>query len=270
MTTHRGDQWNPDVYRRFEAERARPFHDLLGLLRPVPGGSMVDLGCGTGELTALAAQTLELAEAIGIDNSPDMLERATAASSAPTATPRTGFELGDIATLGDRPPVDVVLANASLQWVPDHAAVLADWVAHLRAGGQLAVQAPSNAEHPSHTTIAEVLTESPWFDELGGTVPEDPVARSVRSPAEYAEILWSLGATEQLVRMQVYGMELAGPDAVVDWTSGTTLVRVRRALSPASYDSFVERYRERLAERLDHRAPYYYAFQRILMWARFD
>lgn len=265
MSEHRGDQWNPDVYRRFEAERARPFHDLVDLLSPVPGGSLVDLGCGTGELTALAAEQLQVASALGIDNSPDMLGRAAASVTATTT-----FELDDISTLGDRAAYDVVLANASLQWVPDHAAVLADWVAHLRQGGQLAVQVPANSEHPSHTTIAEVLSESPWFDELGGTVPEDPVARSVRSPAEYAELLWSLGATDQVVRMQVYGMELPGTDAVVEWTSGTTLVRVRRVLSPESYDAFVERYRERLAERLEHRAPYYYAFQRVLMWARFD
>lgn len=265
MDEHRGDQWDPEVYRRFDAERARPFHDLLGLLAPSPGGSLVDLGCGTGELTALAARTLRAGATLGIDNSPDMLGRAEA-----SATPTVSFELGDIATLGDRTPFDVVLANASLQWVPDHAAVLADWAGHLRPGGQLAVQVPANSEHPSHTTIAEVLSESPWFDELGGAVPEDPVARSVRSPAEYAEMLWSLGATDQVVRMQVYGMELPGADAVVDWTSGTTLVRVRRVLSPESYDTFVERYRERLAERLEHRAPYYYAFQRILMWARFD
>lgn len=266
MTTHRGDQWDPDTYRRFGDERARPFHDLVSMVAPVPGGSLLDLGCGTGELTAQAAGSLGVATAVGVDHSPDMLARAPEA----TAGVELRFELGDIASLGGREPVDVILANASLQWIPDHRDVLADWVAHLRPGGQLAVQVPANATHPSHTTITEVLHERPWFDELDQSPPEDPVARSVLGPAEYAEVLWSLGATEQLVRLQVYGMELAGPDAVVDWTSGTTLVRVRRALSPASYDSFVERYRERLAERLDHRAPYYYAFQRILMWARFD
>lgn len=265
MGARRGDQWNADTYRRFEDERARPFHDLVSLIEPVPGGSLLDLGCGTGELTARAARDLDVATAVGLDHSPEML----AAAPQGDQDAELRFELADIGSLGGRPPVDVVLANASLQWLPDHATVLADWVAHLRPGGQLAVQVPANATHPSHTTITEVLHEQPWFDELGGKPPEDPVAASVLGPAEYAELLWSLGATEQLVRLQVYGMELAGPDAVVDWTSGTTLVRVRRVLPPERYEAFVERYRELLAERLGHRAPYYYAFQRILMWARF-
>ncbi|MDQ2678867.1 MAG: methyltransferase domain-containing protein [Actinomycetota bacterium] len=269
MGARRGDQWDPDTYRRFEDDRARPFHDLVAMLRPVPGGTMVDLGCGTGELTAQAARTLGVASATGIDNSPDMLAAAPRGDQDDRGDQGLRFELADIASLDERPPVDVVLANASLQWVPDHRAVLADWVAHLRPGGQLAVQVPANATHPSHTTITEVLHEQPWFDELGGNPPEDPVAASVLGPAEYAEVLWSLGATEQLVRLQVYGMEMSGPDAVVEWTSGTTLVRVRRALPPERYEAFVERYRERLAERLEHRTPYYYAFQRILMWARF-
>ncbi len=266
MGERRSDQWDPDAYRRFGGERARPFHDLVSMVAPVPGGSLLDLGCGTGELTAEAAGSLGVATAVGIDHSPDMLARAPGA----TTGVELRFELGDVAALGDRPPVDVVLANASLQWIPDHRDVLADWAAHLRPGGQLAVQVPANATHPSHTTITEVLHEQPWFDELAQSPPEDPVARSVLGPAEYAEVLWSLGASEQLVRLQVYGMELSGPDAVVEWTSGTALVRVRRVLSAERYDAFVERYRELLGERLEHRSPYFYAFQRILMWARFD
>jgi magnesium chelatase family protein len=70
-------------------------------------------------------------------------------------------------------------------------------------------------------------------------------------------------------QLEVYGMEMASPDAVADWTSGTALVRVRRVLDPELYERFVERYRALLGERLEHRAPYFYAFARILMWARF-
>ncbi len=265
MGTSRGDQWDPAVYEQFGDERARPFHDLVSLIRPVPGGSMLDLGCGTGALTAQAARDLGVAEAVGLDLSPDMLAAAPQGDGAA----RLRFELADIASLEGRPSVDVIVANASLQWLPDHPTVLADWVSHLRPGGQLAVQVPANPNHPSHSTITEVLHERPWFDELGGSPPVDPVAASVLEPAEYAEVLWSLGAVEQLVRLQVYGMVLDGPDAVADWTSGTALVRVRRVLPPERYAAFVERYRERLAERLEHRSPYYFAFQRILMWARF-
>ena len=46
------DTWDPDTYHRFQAERRQPFDDLLALVEPVPSGRVVDLGCGTGELTA--------------------------------------------------------------------------------------------------------------------------------------------------------------------------------------------------------------------------
>lgn len=266
------DSWNPDLYRRFQQDRARPFHDLLALVQPVgPGSRLLDLGCGPGELTSLAHRTLATATTVGVDTSPAMLARA-----AEFDEPGLHFVEGDLRELdaitqhgdGGAAGWDVILANASLQWVPDHAQVLAGWRSHLRAGGQLAVQVPANPDHASHTTIAEVLAEEPFTSALDHRPPPDPV-RSVLAPERYAETLWSLGASEQLVRLQVYGMELPEWSDVVEWTSGTALVRVRNVLSEDLYDEFIQRYRDRLGEHLQHRSPYFYAFKRILMWARF-
>ena len=149
------DQWDPEVYERFKAERDRPAHDLYAPLGPTPGGRAVDLGCGPGHLTAALAERLDAAEVVGIDSSPAMLARAAA-----HADDRTRFELGDLASWGDpRHPVDVIAASASLHWVPDHPTVLARWTAALRPGGQLAVQVPANADHPSHLVAAEVANE---------------------------------------------------------------------------------------------------------------
>src|SRR4029453_18254794 len=72
------DPWDPERYGRFAAERAAPFHDLLSLVRPVPGGRVVDLGCGGGELTAELHRRLEAAETLGLDSSAAMLEGASA------------------------------------------------------------------------------------------------------------------------------------------------------------------------------------------------
>lgn len=257
-----GDAWDPQRYHRFRDERRRPFDDLLGLLSPVPGGRIVDLGCGTGELTAAAHARLGTGEALGIDSSPSML-----ADAAGLEVPGLRFAAGDLAGPPPDPPWDVVLANASLHWAEDHPAVLGRWRAALAPGGQLAVQVPANRDHPSHATIREVLAEPP-FDELLEQGPPDPLV-SVLDPAVYAEVLWALGAQEQLVRLQVYGNEMPSVADVVEWTSGTALVPVRAVLAPAAYEAFVARYAERLAEHLHHAAPYYYAFKRILMWARF-
>jgi trans-aconitate 2-methyltransferase len=258
------DPWDPDRYHRFRAERRRPFDDLLALLRPAPGGRLVDLGCGTGELTAAAAVALGVDRALGVDASSAMLGRA-----ADVAAPGVdlSFAEGDLAAFEEPGQWDVVIANAALHWVPDHPGVLARWRRSLRPGGQIAVQVPANPDHPSHTTITEVLAEEP-FATLAPDVPDDPL-RSVLDPARYAEVLFDLGSTDPLVRLQVYGMALTSAAEVVEWTSGTALTRVERVLEPDAFARFVERYRERLVAHLGDRRPYYYAFKRILMVATF-
>ena len=258
------DRWDPDRYHRFRAERRRPFDDLVAELHPTPGGRLVDLGCGTGELTAAAAAALGASSALGLDASPAMLARA-AAVTAPGLD--LTFREGDLAAFEEPSSWDVVLANASLHWVPDHPTVLARWRRSLRPGGQLAVGVPANPDHPSHTTITEVLAEEP-FATLVPDPPPDPL-HSVLDPARYAEVLWDLGAPDPLVRLQGYGMAMASTAEVVEWTSGTALTRVRRLLDDDAYDRFVDRYRTRLLERLGDRSPYYYAFKRILMVATF-
>jgi trans-aconitate 2-methyltransferase len=92
----------------------------------------------------------------------------------------------------------------------------------------------------------------------------------VLSPELYADLLYELGATTQVVRMEVYGHELASTDEVVEWVMGTLLTPYRTRLSPELFDDFIERYRERLLEELGEREPYFYGFRRILCWARFD
>ena len=111
--------WNPDQYRQFAAERAQPFHDLLALVEPGSIKRAVDLGCGPGELTALAAEQLGIDEIVGIDNSRAMLDKTAEHSSD-----HVRFEHGDIAEWTSTAGIDLVLAAASLQWVPDHAGVI--------------------------------------------------------------------------------------------------------------------------------------------------
>ena len=127
--------WDPEQYRRFADERAQPFHDLLDKLGDRPVRRAVDLGCGPGELTALAAERLAVGEMTGIDNSEVML-----AATSEHVSDRVTFESGDISTWTSDADHDLVLAAASLQWVPDHRAVLGRWVAALAPGGRLAVQ----------------------------------------------------------------------------------------------------------------------------------
>ena len=250
------DSWDPTQYRRFEAERDQPFHDLLAMVELVPDGRVVDLGCGDGRLTTLAHRSLGAASTVGIDSSAAMLADATPGDGL-------AFELDDISLWSAPAFYDVVLSNAALHWVPDHPAVLGRWRAALRPNGQLAVQVPANADHPSHAVVGEV-TEA-----LGLDIEPDPVAVNVLRPEEYAGLLDDLGAVEQHVRLQVFVHHLPSTADVVEWVKGTTLTRVKRATDAEGYERFLAGYRARLLAELGDRAPYTYLFRRILFRARF-
>jgi trans-aconitate 2-methyltransferase len=257
--------WNPDQYERFAAERRQPFDDLRALCAPVPGGKVVDLGCGTGNLTVELHQDMQAATTVGVDSSEAMLERAQADHGD---EPGVSFVCGDIATwLGEG--LDLVFANASLHWVDDHLNLLARMRTALGTGGQLAFQVPANFRHPSHVLARQVANEAPFFEALDEDVPQDR-GRFVLSPEIYADLLYELGARKQVVRMEVYGHELSSTADVVEWVMGTLLTPYRTRLSPELFGAFVERYRELLLEELGDREPYFYGFRRILCWARFN
>jgi trans-aconitate 2-methyltransferase len=257
------DAWSPDKYREFASERRQPFEDLLALIRG-PVARAVDLGCGPGELTAEAAHRLGCASMIGIDNSAAML-----AKSGEHAGTGVSFADGDIAGWTSNHDIDLVLASASLQWVPDHRGVLERWAAALRPRGQIAVQVPANAYMPSHTTADAVAHSEPFLSAFGlEGPPSDPVADNVLEPEAYATILHDLGFVEQHVRLQIYPHLLPSSRSVVDWVRGTTLTRFQRLLEPPVFDAFVRAYEERLIATIGEHAPYFFPFRRILMWGR--
>jgi trans-aconitate 2-methyltransferase len=259
------DAWQPEQYQKFAAERAQPFWDLLDLVERCPIARAVDLGCGSGELTEAAAARLAVEDMTGIDASPAMLEQARDRSR-----PGLRFAGGDIGSWssgGDHDLVDLVLANASLHWVPDHPAVLARWWAAIAPGGQLAVQIPANADHPSHLVAAEVGAAEPFRSALGGPPPPPPLAANLLAPHPYAILLDRLGAARQHVRLQVYPHVLASSADVVEWVKGTSLTRFLSPLPADLHEPFVAEYRQRLLATIGDHAPYFYPFKRILFWA---
>jgi trans-aconitate 2-methyltransferase len=250
------DAWNPDLYARFAAERARPFHDLLALVRHRPGMRAVDLGCGTGELTALAHRALAARETLGLDSSAAMLDRAR-----PLAGGGLSFAQGDIAAFQGR-GYDLVLSNAALHWLPGHPELLARLTASLAEGGQLAVQVPANHGHPSHALARALAAEPPFDQVLAGHLREKPVLE----PEEYAALLFRLGYREQQVQLRVYGHVLPSPAEVVDWVRGTLLTDYQRRLPPQLWQRYLEAYRRRLLAALPDERPYFYTYRRILLW----
>lgn len=261
--------WDPEQYRRFAVERAQPFHDLLAMIESIGTGGgpierAVDLGCGPGELTVLAADRLAVSEMTGIDNSAAML-----ASAVEHARDGVRFEAGDIARWTSGADHDLVIAAASLQWVPGHAEVLERWTRALRTGGRLAVQVPANSHAATHV-VADRLARSeaylPAFGDAGP--PVDPVAENVVRPDDYARILHGLGYVDIDVQLRVYPHVLPTPQHAVEWVKGTTLTRFRSVLEPDVYEAFLADYERALIAELGNVEPCFFPFSRILFVAR--
>lgn len=260
------DAWNPEQYHLFAKERRQPFEDLKSVVKPVPGGRVVDLGCGSGELTADLHKALEAKHTLGIDSSKTMLGRAKS-HEGKGVTFREG-DIADFAWAGES-PFDVVFSNSALQWVsePDHHKLVARLTEALAPGGQLAFQVPANYDHPSHILANQVAMNEPYHSALvkGGWTRQK---RPVLTPEAYAELLDELGYAEQHVHMQIYGHRLDSSSDVVEWTRGTNLTQFEAVLSEKLYEGFVKEYREELLRRLGDKSPYFYAFKRILVWGR--
>lgn len=201
-------RWDPDRYLAYAGERARPFVDLLARVGAQSPGHVVDLGCGPGNLTALLAERWPGADVLGIDSSAEMVERARVSGVVGVR-----FDAGDVRTWQPAEPVDVLIANATLQWVPGHLALLSDLVEHV--AGWFAFQVPGNHDEPSHVLLRE-LAADPRF----AAYTEGVARPHSHDPAVYADALLDLGL-EVDAWETTYQHLLTGEDAVFTWISGT-------------------------------------------------
>lgn len=253
------DPWNPDEYEKYRGERSQPFWDLAALVRPAQEMRVVDLGCGTGELTLGLHRKLAAKDTLGVDNSATMLERAREISE-----PGLSFLREDIATFTPEEPVDLLFSNAALHWVPDHKTLIPRLARFVAPEGQIAIQVPANHDQPSHTVASRVASEEPFRTALGGFV----MTSATLGPEQYASLLWQCGIRDMHVRLQVYTHELAGPEDVVGWVKGTLLTAYRKRLTPELYAEFLARYATLLLHEVQGGSPFLFTFKRILLWGR--
>lgn len=230
--------WDPGQYERFAAERARPYVDLLARIPVAQPSTVVDLGCGPGTATASLTRRWPDADVEGIDSSERMIEAARR-----HATDRLRFTVGDLRSW--RPgaeSVDVIVSNATLQWVPEHVELFAGWARVLRPGGALAFQVPAPAEGPGgYTSIFRATATSPkWAAKLGSVAQSSgPQGRSpVRTPGGYVEALAAAGLVEPDVWETTYQHVLTGDDPIVEWFTGTGLRPFLDALDAQSGSAF--------------------------------
>ena len=245
MSTHGTHRWDPDVYLRHADERARPFVELLARVRAESPRRVVDLGCGPGHLTALLARRWPAASVHGLDSSSEMVDAARTEVGEGAAAP--SFEVADLRSWAPAEPVDVIVSNATLQWVPGHLALLPRLFEHLSPGGWLAFQVPGNEQEPS-TQLRRALAADPRFaPHLIGVADI-----AAHEPGDYLDALAPFvgpGGTLD-VWETTYLHVLQGPDPVFDWFSATGARPMLQALPDEARTDGTGSLREQFTEEL--------------------
>jgi trans-aconitate 2-methyltransferase len=229
--------WNPALYRRYEDERTRPAQELLARVPLTAAARVVDLGCGPGNSTELLVQRFAGAAVVGTDNSEAML------ANARERLPQASFELSDIAAWQPELPPDLIYANASLQWVPDHEALIPRLFDALAPGGVLAVQMPDNREEPTHRLMRELAAQPPWAQAIGDA---DAVRARLLSLEGYYDLLATDAAKVDVWRT-AYQHPMASAAAIVEWVRGTGLKPFVDPLSGDLQASYLAEYERRVA-----------------------
>lgn len=248
--------WDPDRYLTYADERGRPFVDLITRIQADPR-TVVDLGCGPGNLTALLAERWPGARVAGVDSSPEMIARAR------SEMPGIDFAVGDLRDWAAPDGVDVLVSNATLQWLPDHLELLPRLVDQVRPGGWFAFQVPGNFDEPSHTIRTELAAEAPYAAHTA-----DAAVPSSYDGATYLRALQRLGC-EVDAWETTYLHVLRGPDPVFTWVSGTGARPTLQALPDDLRPAFEEEFKRRLrAAYPDDGHGVVLPFRRIFVVAR--
>ncbi len=244
--------WDPDRYLTYADERGRPFVDLITRVAATDPVTVVDLGCGPGNLTALLAERWPGATVSGVDSSAEMI------AAARRDVPGIDFEVGDLrewvstSSTSNAAGVDVLVSNATLQWLPDHLELLPRLVEQVRPGGWFAFQVPGNFDEPSHTIRTELAAEPAYAASLvtvasatSSTTEGGVAVPSSYDAAMYLRALQALGC-EVDAWETTYLHVLHGEDPVFTWVSGTGARPTLQALPDDLRPEFEAEFKRRL------------------------
>jgi trans-aconitate 2-methyltransferase len=235
--------WDPQQYARFTGHRLRPALDLIARIPIERPRNVVDLGCGTGNVTRMLRSRWPEAAITGVDGSPQMLAEARRAATD------IAWEQSDIAVWNPPEKFDLVFSNAALHWLDDHSALFTRICGNVASGGVLAVQMPRNFGAPSHTLIHELACSPTWHDALAGLHRAQPVL----APAAYYELLAPKVRSLDIWEAE-YLQILEGENPVAEWTKGTWLAPLLDALAPGRRAAFESEYRRLVAQAYPRQA----------------
>ncbi|HTN12810.1 MAG TPA: methyltransferase domain-containing protein [Acetobacteraceae bacterium] len=236
-------QWDPTQYLRYGGERLRPALDLMAQVRLSAPAHVVDLGCGPGNVTAILKQRWPEADVLGIDSSPEMLEKAR------LAAPDCRFAQGSFGDWAPEVAPALIYSNAALHWLDGHETLFPRLLGLLAKGGVLAVQMPGMHAAPLRALQNEIAANGPWADELA----DADFARPILEPPAYWDLLRPHCAALDMWET-TYMHALQGEDAAVQWAMGTSLKPFLDRLSGDLRAGFLAAYTEAMREPYPRRA----------------
>ncbi len=237
--------WNPGLYLKFERERTQPVRDLVARIEVASPARILDIGCGPGNSTGVLQRRWPGADIIGLDNSPAMIEKAR------QAFPAIRWVQADAGTdLSHLGKFDIVFANASLQWLPNHRELMPRLLRLLNPGGTLAVQIPRFEEMP----IASAIEGVTWLPAFSGFFSGFDSGFSYFENGVYYDALCRHSRALDLWVTHYYHV-LANHEAIIEWTQSTAmrpyLDRVPEPLHQEFKDRVLERIRPHYPAQCD-------------------
>lgn len=205
--------WNAEQYSKFKSERTLPAIDLANAITHENIQSVLDIGCGIGNSTAILKNRFPKAKIIGIDSSDNMLDMAR------KNNPNIDFikldaekELQNINS-----HFDVVFSNACIQWIPDHKQLLKNLMQLLNVNGLLAVQIPEQSKHPMHNVFKTVSESDKWKNKI--TISREFYTLKEE---EYFDALSEISCNFRIWET-IYFHRMPSHESIVEWYKGSGL-----------------------------------------------
>ncbi|WP_413532007.1 methyltransferase domain-containing protein [Empedobacter brevis] len=251
--------WNPEIYNQFKNIRYQPFYDLSSLITADDLNSCVDLGCGTGEQTAILANKFKNANFLGIDSSKEMLEK-----SKEFNLQNLGFQQKTIEEFAhSEKNWDLIFSNAALQWSDNHEKLYPKLISKLNTNGQFAVQMPCQKDNTLNIILSHLAKEKPFVDYLNNFHQDSPLL----TIDDYAKIMFDNGLKDLNISMKVYPLYGNDETEFYNFISGSALIPYMERLTIEQQQLFTTEFKARIKEYYN-KFPAIYSFKRLLLYGR--
>lgn len=221
-------RWDADEYARNSSAQLAWAQELMGKLSLRGDERILDIGCGDGKITAELARLVPRGEVVGVDNSSEMIRRASSAFP-PASVANLSFQRMDAGALSSDAPFDVAFSNAALHWLRDHAAMLRGVAACLKPGGRLLFQMGGRGNGAEIFSILnEIIAAEPWRPHFQGF--EFPWG--FYGPEEYAGWLAAAGLQGKRIELLPRDMKQKGRDGLTGWVRTTWMPYTERVPEP--------------------------------------